>query len=645
MARIACPRRMKPLPRRKDTMMMKFKLFFFCLLLLPAPLWASYAPGQKVVSFQAHLDPVNTREGENLRLVVKARIKPGWHIYSVIPQGEDAPPPTKIDYRILPFEFDGPLYETKPVKRFDSAIGLTLAYHEQQAVFYQNFWVPDVDLGPWDLEIIIVYQACDARICLPPVEETLRIPFVMEEGDMREEYKSPQRDIDPLWSKGMGGTEASTIWAFLGLAVMMGLASLVMPCVFPMIPITVTYFSKQAEGSHRRLLKLSALFGLGIMGTYTGLGLVIAGLFGAGTVTRFATNPWVNLSIAGLFILFALSLIGLFRIDIPASWQSYFDQKARKLGGATGVLLMGFTFTLTAFTCTVQFVGTLMIAAAGGEWLWPLVGMLVYSFVFAFPFFLLALAPALVQRMQGKSGEWMGRSKVVLGILELAASLKFISNADLVWQTNRLSRDLNLQIWLALLGVIILYLLWTGLRPKLNRSLWQWTAVGVFTLLLYWTSQGLGNHSLGGVVDSLLPPPSGTARLSGDFASKEEVEALTWYDDLDLALPAAALRDKPIFVEFTGYTCVNCRWMEQNVLAQKQVHEQLANDFVLLRLYTDGGDQAERNQEIQISRYRTVALPLYAIIDPEGRDLRHYIGMSPTLEEFIAFMRGDTTKE
>ncbi len=599
---------------------------------------------EELLEFQVRLEPETVRPGENFRMVVAMTLEPGWHIYSVIPmEGEDAPKPTRvvIDSELL--SEDGPVYETRPVYKFEEVLDLGIYYHEERAELYQNLQLTGgAKAGEVETGIKIFYQLCTDVICLPIESRVETLRFNIEEGPPREAYQFADRSINPLpgqpGSPGLSGMLSDGFWAFLGLAALMGLVSLLTPCVFPMIPITITFFSKHAEGSQIRVIKLAVLFSAGIIFTYTGFGLLMSMVFGAGSALTIAANPVVNLIIALVFIAFALSLMGLFEITLPAGIQSYFDQKARTMGGAIGVLLMGFTFTLTAFTCTVQFVGTMLIAASRGEWIWPLIGMIVFSTVFAFPFFLLAVAPSLVKKMQGKSGAWLGRSKFVLGVLELMASVKFLSNADLVWQTNLISRNTAILIWILLLGFIVAYLVWTGLRPRIVKSIWQWGSVTAFTICLLLLAKGWNDRSLGSLIDAVLPPPSGLHLASGDYISEEEAKSVVWYDDLESATLAAAEANKPVFLEFTGYTCVNCRWMEQNVLALKEVHEILTRDFVLVKLFTDGGEMGSRNLDMQIKRFQTVALPYYVRLKADGSVHSIFSGISLQPSEFMAFL-------
>lgn len=597
------------------------------------------------VIFTAAFKPSNLRPGENTRLEIKVNLNAGWHIYSLIAaKDEDAPPPTIVEIYSAGLQPDGPTYETRPVKEYIEGLQINIAYHQTTAYFFQNFLpIEKHTKAPYTCNIKIQYQLCTDKICLPTGTSKLIATFTTEPGEARPEFQIVDRSIDtyPIAnrSQAVSGLISDGFWAFIALAALMGFVSLLTPCVFPMIPITVSYFSKQAEGRSSRVIKLAALFAAGIIITYTGIGLIFSFFFGAGSALLFASNPTVNLLIAAVFIIFAFSLMGVFQIRLPASIEAHFDQKARSAGGAAGVLLMGFTFTLTAFTCTVQFVGTMLIAAAQGEWMWPLLGMFVFSTVFAFPFFLLAIAPSLIRKLQGKAGDWMGRSKVVLGILELIASTKFLSNADLVLQTGLLSRNRAIAIWMALTGIIVVYLIYTAIKPQLKRSVIQWSIILFFVAIAVWLGKGWNDVSLGSLIDAVLPPPSGQYLNADDFVSPEEVKNTRWLNSLDEALVLSRKENKHIFLEFTGYTCVNCRWMEQNILARKDIHQQLIQNYILVRLFTDERNSVVNNLQLQIDRFNTVALPYYVILSPENVPIRDFSGISLKPADFLLFLQ------
>jgi thiol:disulfide interchange protein len=602
---------------------------------------------KNIVQFEVEMVPGTIHLGEFPRLEITAKIKKKWHIYSVLPQGEDSPPPTLIKIKTSDLNINGPIYESRPIFNFDKAIGINLSYHERSARFYQNFdplqkAVP----GKKQIETAIKYQACDDRICLPPKTITISSQFETTSAAPRPEYLFAPRDIDNLASyKGSSQLDemlAEGIWGFILLAVMMGLASLLTPCVFPMVPITVSYFSKVAEGNPYRLVKLAVIFCLGIIGTYTGLGIITTIIFGAGAALQLASNPIVNLVIAAFFILFAFSLFGFFTINLPSGIVNYFDQKSRSYSGIFSVLLMGFTFTLTAFTCTVQFVGTMLIAATQGEWLWPIIGMLVFSTVFAIPFFILALLPKLIIKLKGSSGIWLVRTKVILGVLELMASIKFLSNADLVWGTELLSRDIAIYTWTVLLGIGVLYLLQASFKTKHNKSQWFFTIVLGITLAFVFN--GRNDKSLGSLIDAVLPPVQHIVSAGENLISETESKELIWVDSLEEAMQLAQRDNKKILLEFTGYTCVNCRWMEQNILANRDVHELIKKRFIAVRLFTDGGQDAEKNLKLQIDRFQTIALPYYATLTENGRVQNTTSGVIYQFEEFINFLENIVQK-
>jgi len=640
--------------KRMNPKVKKMKLFFqgvlfglfVIVLLIPKTLLSQewgVKPGEEVVRFSAEVSPKIVRIGESFRVVVKMDIRPTWHVYSVLFQGEDAPPPTKLSLVGGDYIFDGPVYESRPVTELDKVIGIRLSYHEQKGYLYQNLKLGEgTKTGLNDLSVKVDFLACNDRLCLPPNVKQLDLKLMVENGPPREELMTADRSIEyvPRVKKQNSLTKlvSKGFWQFVGLAAFMGLISLITPCVFPMIPITVSFFSKQAEGKQSRVLKLALLFTAGIIGTYTGTGLLLSALFGASSALQFATHPLVNLAIAGLFVVFALSLMGFFTLNLPGMFQNYFDEKSRRLGGAAGVLLMGFTFTLTAFTCTVQFVGTMLISASQGMWLWPFIGMVVFSSVFAFPFFLLAIAPGMIKVVQKHSGDWLGRSKIVLGILELIAAVKFLSNADLVWQTNLISRNVAIIIWIILLVCVIVYLTWTNIRPILNRAALSWFVVLIFVCSTVYVGYGYNDRSLGSLIDSVLPPPSGHRLKGGDYITEEQSSKLIWYDNVNDGLVKARKLNRPVMIDFTGYTCVNCRWMEQNVFNLKDVYKLFLEEYVLVRLYTDGGEKASENLQYQIDHFNTVALPLYVILNKDGEFVRQFSGISQNPQEFVDFL-------
>jgi len=408
---------------------------------------------------------------------------------------------------------------------------------------------------------------------------------------------------------------------YLWLAASAGAVSLLTPCVFPMIPITVSYFTNQAANG----IRSAFVFAVAIIGSFTGLGVLAALVFGAAGLLRFAANPFLNLTLAALFIFFALNLFGLYQITLPSSTLTRLDQETRRREAhLTGAILMGLTFALTSFTCTAPFVGTVLVTAATGAWREPALGMLVYSTVFALPFFVLALIPQWAARLP-KAGRWLVTLKVVMGFLELAAAIKFLSNADLVWHWGIFTRDVVLALWIALSGLTAAYLVASG-PGTVGRLAGAAAALGVGI----WLATGLVGRSLG-ELESFLPPKPGQR--------DSYVLNLNWHlNDLPSAMTIAKAESKPVFIDFTGYTCTNCRWMEANVFARADVKAEL-NHFALARLFTDGdGPVYENQQAYQEKTFNTVALPLYAILAPDGHTIATLPGLTRDPAVFVAFL-------
>ena len=418
--------------------------------------------------------------------------------------------------------------------------------------------------------------------------------------------------------------------SFIWLAAMTGALSLLTPCVFPMIPITVAYFNGQRERNANPLTH-ALLFGAGIIVTFTALGLGLAILVGAAGLAQFASDPWVNIVIGVLFVGFALSLLGVYDLPLPFSnrFLNRVDKSARDSSGrAAGSVLMGFAFTLASFTCTAPFVGPLLVSASRGEWQVPLAGMLIFSTVFAAPFFILALVPGWTAKLP-RSGSWLKDVKVLVGLFEIAAALKFFSNADLVWGTGILTRSVLLSTWILIVLAATIYLLrrWLEDTRKFGVALMPLAT----TVVAVWLAFGIRGKSLG-ELEAFLPPR--------DLYAGAPATSLQWIlNDHNKALATAAQTNKLVFIDFTGYTCTNCRWMEANMFDRADVSASLSH-YVLSRLYTDGeGEMYEKQQEFQENQFGTVALPLYAIVDSDGKTVRTFSGLTRNPREFLAFLR------
>jgi thiol:disulfide interchange protein len=417
-----------------------------------------------------------------------------------------------------------------------------------------------------------------------------------------------------------------------------------------MIPITVSYFTKRNAKTRARSIFEAGLYSVGIIATFTFLGFLLTFLFGAGGINRLAASPLVNIAIAAIFIVFALSLFGVLELALPNSWLNAVNRESGRHKGVLGILLMALTFSLTSFTCTVPFVGTVMVAALQGDWIWSLMGMTAFAAVFSLPFFLLALFPSLLQSLP-KSGNWMNSVKITMGFLELAAALKFISNVDLVYQWEILTRPIFITFWLAIGLVLVVYLLGWFRFPHETPS----EAIGAFRVMsaifflavTFYLFRGLFGFSLG-ELDAFLPPRdygAVEASLAGApflAAAGHTIEEDRWYDDYGEALSVARREGKPVFIDFTGYTCTNCRWMEANMFPLPRVSE-LMNQFVRVRLYTDGGEPVhEANQRFEQERFKTIALPFYALMTPDDEVIATFPGLTRNSNEFVEFLQKGT---
>ncbi|HEY7183184.1 MAG TPA: cytochrome c biogenesis protein CcdA, partial [Blastocatellia bacterium] len=416
------------------------------------------------------------------------------------------------------------------------------------------------------------------------------------------------------------------LFGFAWFAIIQGLLALLTPCVFPMIPITVSFFTKRDQKSGAAAVGQAGFFSLGIVFTYTAIGLALAAIAGPTGLAKLASSPWMNLFLTALFVVFALNLFGMFEIRVPTGLVSKLDAQAQagQMGTMFATILMGVTFTLTSFTCTTAFVGTVLIYAAHGVWFWAVVGMLAFATAFALPFFLFALFPRWLQSLP-KSGGWLNSVKVVMGFLEFGAAFKFLSNADLVWGWNTVSRNLVLAAWIALALMAAIYLLGKIQLPHdssverlgVLRMLFATSFFGVAFYLLV----GLFGAPLG-ELDAWLPPEETNGRAALLWRSGAEKSAENvWVENYEKALQKARAEHKPVFLNFTGVTCTNCRWMEENMFPKPEVKKEL-DRFVLARLYTDretpehkAGD--EKNAERQSAQFSSAALPLYAIISPD----------------------------
>jgi len=593
------------------------KKFFLTLSFLNI-LWAQFSdPAQ----FTASIDDVN--QGEVAIIDVNAELDFTWRIYAVydVPEG---PSSTKFIIESDIVNKSGRIIEPEPIEKFDEGFGNITKYHEGTPKFSIPLELKD-DLpnGIYNVDVIIDYQVCNNSLCYPPNQITKTATFSIKSGPIRSDFVFENFDFD---KESILAIADNNISSFLILAMSMGFLALLTPCVFPMIPITISFFMHRSENTNSSPVKSATVYMLGIVLTFTFLGMMLAILLGASGANQLAANPIVNMFIAFLFIYFAMSLFGFYEIEIPESLRRLSLQKENS-EGYVGILFMALTFTLTSFTCTVQFMGLILVAASQGEWFWPIIGMLIFSLAFASPFFFLALFPHYLTKLP-QSGGWLNSVKVVMGFLELAAAFKFISNTDLVWNWNIFTYEVVLYLWALIMLLTGLYIF--GLIKFKNDSPVTFSiqrSLFALSFILFGTYLAAGNHGydINGNIKSYLPP-------------KKYQSNLVWNNNLDDAFIIAKEQNKNIFIDFTGVTCTNCRWMETNIFSINSV-EELMSEYVLVSLYTDAGEGYLEKREYQINRFETAALPYYVILDNNDKVLSEFPGLTRNVEEFKDFLK------
>ncbi len=623
------------------------------------------------VQWTATAEPETVAPGGEVRVHLRTSITDGWKMYAV-----DSPPPSRgvrvhVDSLTGAVRQVGELLQMKPKEGYDPNFDKTVRYFEGEAEVAAQFAIEGVRApSTVNLSGEVEFMICNDQMCLPPTRKPFSVAVPVRDGAVASLSEAP--DLVPPADEAPepeGTSEASEetatsnkgaavsatgdldaarrggLWGFLLLAVGAGGAALLTPCVFPMIPLTVSYFTKHAD-NRSQAVKMASIYGLSIVTIFTGLGVLMAAVFGAAGAQTIAANPWVNFFIGAVFVFFALSLLGLFELRLPSGLVNYVNRQGTEQTGYMGVLFMGLTLTLVSFSCTAPFVGGLLAATSGGEWIYPVAGMLAFSTTFALPFVLFALFPNALDTLP-QSGSWMNVVKVTLGFIELAAALKFLSNADLVWGTNLLSRPLAIAITVSIFILAGMYLL-GKLRleyepPETVGTLRLLTAMAFLGTALYMVP-GLFGAQLGSI-DAYLPPRQAsdlnfvTNTATGGSGSSTSNEELDWHvDDLDAALADGREQEKPVFVDFTGYTCTNCRDMEANVFTDPSVAQRFEEDFVLVRLYTDAQPKGPTFQRYQLRLTGTTALPTYAVIDPAEESLIDRVSGTMPADEFAAFL-------
>lgn len=642
-----------------------------------------------------------------------ASIKSGWHMYST-EVVEDGPTPTTLKVeKINGAKLDGALKPvSKPVKKYEEMFGADVYFFEQSATYTQKIRLLG---GKYEIEGYLEYGACNDRSCIPPTAVDFSFsgevavqkeaandkdvkPVDVDEAPSDEkadeivesasdslEVKKDSAvaaadwwkavDFSEYTSSGEVGSGESSLWYIFGIGFFGGLLALLTPCVWPVIPMTVSFFLKkgttkkstpeQVAAAKKRGVRDAMLYGLSIVVIYVALGLVITALFGASALNDLATNAVFNIIFFLMLLLFGASFIGGFEITLPSSWNNAIDSKASSTTGLLSVFLMAFTLVLVSFSCTGPIIGFLLVQVVTSDILGPVIGMLGFSVGLALPFSFFALFPALLKSVP-KSGNWMNVVKVTLGFVELAFSLKFLSVADLAYGKGLLDREVFLSLWIALAVLLGAYLIgWIRFPHDEdefdemgNVVVKQKTSVPRFFMALVafafavYMIPGLWGAPLKAI--SAFTPPMKTQ----DFNLAEEKEVKPMFTDYGAGMEYAKQHKMPVMLDFTGYGCVNCREMEANVFVDPTVADIMQRDYVLIQLYVDDKASLPETVEVgvggtvrklrtvgdkwsylQSSKFGANAQPFYVLLDNEGEPLERAYSYDDDVDEFVKWLR------
>jgi len=675
-----------------------FIAFFFAISNLTAQI---YDP----VSFTASVKEI----GENkYTLVITTKIDKGWHVYSQnVPQGGPAPTsftfPKSKNYKTI-----GSVVEPKGHEVDDPVFNMRIKYFEEKAVFTQNIERKTNDA--FTIDATIFFMVCNDNSCLPPTEKEVKFTFKKSDKSVVSEDTASavteEKNTD-LPSKDESITKQDTtnntansvstaskdtpenlkkttetdsgktapeesLWTLFFFSFLGGLAALFTPCVFPMIPMTVSFFTKQSK-TKAAGIRNAMMYGIFIIVIYVILGSLVTAIFGADALNALATNVVFNLVFFLLLLVFALSFLGAFEIVLPSSWLTKIDQKS-EIGGIFGIFFMALALAVVSFSCTGPIVGTLLVQAASQAGIAPIVGMLGFSLAIALPFALFAAFPGWMNSLP-KSGGWLNSVKVVLGFLELALALKFLSNADLVLQLHLLEREVFLAIWIAIFTVLAFYLFGkiqlSHDSPSTHISVGR-LSLGIIVLsFVVYMIPGLWGAPLQYI--SGFPPakqysesPNGFGNAVTQNTEKNALpegaesgpNGIPTFHNYDEGLAYAKKVNKPVMIDFTGYACVNCRKMEERVWPDPKVLEVLNNDVVLISLYVDDKRPLPENEqvvskitgkvlkytgqkwsELQILKYKTNAQPYYVLMDHNENDLNKPSAYNPDINGYYNWLQ------
>ena len=582
------------------------------------------------------VDVKMVKDGDNAVLTFTMNIDEGWHVYGT-EEIEYGPTPTSISVEtIRGAQLDGGLeYEGQPVRKYDEVFELDVEYFEHKVQFAQKLKILEDD---FTVEGYLEYSACNNQSCMPPMK--------VEFSEGAEVSKPQTNTAEQAGSSGKPALPLLFLLGFVG-----GLIALTTPCVWPIIPMTVSFFIKKEGRARSEGVKDALKYGLSIIVIYVGLGLIVTALFGANALNSLATNAVFNVLFFLMLLVFGLSLIGLFEITLPARWTTSVDSKAESTGGMLAIFLMAFTLVLVSFSCTGPIIGFLLVELAtdGGSLFAPAVGMLGFSVGLALPFTLFAMFPGWLKQMP-KSGSWMQTVKVVLGVVELAFSLKFLSVADLAYGWGLLSRRLFFCIWIFLFAGLAVYLIVRMLKGKNAKPVFY-----VLHLMVALASLGFAAYMVPGLwgapctaVSAFAPPMERTA--------EEQTKIFT---DYDAGMQYAREHHRPVMVDFSGYGCVNCRKMEAAVFTDSLVSDIIYNKYVFIQLFVDdrtGLNETEEVEEngkhrklrtlgdkwshLQATKFGANSQPFYVLLDNDGNLLAQPYSYDESISAFVEWLNG-----
>jgi thiol:disulfide interchange protein DsbD len=622
-------------------------------------------------------------------LVINGVIEEGWHVYSQFTP-EDGPLPIVITFKDQKgnFELVGKAKESPYKKAYNDVFEVDEYYFEKKVTVTQKVKVTNPKVK--NIKLNFEYQVCKEACINDNKDFTFEIPEIKITENLDQPVSNVDSvKVDSTTTEEVKATpvvttetkieepvkEEMSLWSIFLFAFLGGFAALLMPCIFPMIPMTVSFFTKQSK-SKAEGVKNAIIYGISIIAIYVLLGSLITAIFGAEALNELSTSVWFNLIFFALLVIFALSFLGAFEIMLPSSWATKLDSQADK-GGIIGIIFMALALAVVSFSCTGPIVGTLLVESASKGGIAPIVGMLGFSLAIALPFMLFAMFPGWLNSMP-KSGGWLNTVKVSLGFLELAFAFKFLSNADLVLQKHLLERELFIAIWIAIFGAWALYLFGKYMLPHDYEKA---DKIGVGRLIMailvttftFYMIPGLWGAPL--KILSGLTPPITYAESPNGFGSSVSNKTdlpehahsgphgIIAFDDYKYGLAYAKKVNKPVLLDFTGDACANCRKMEDNVWSNPEVLSILKNDIVLISLYCDRKIELPKKDQyvskttgkqvvtignkwtdLQITRYKSNSQPLYIILDTDGNDLNKPTAFTFNVEDYKKWLKDGISK-